>query len=305
MAYSLNPDELPGEGIRRIACEQVDKALDALEDGEDMHVAVHEARKRFKKVRAALRLVRSDIGEDVYKQENACYRDAGRALAGLRDSQAVIETLKGLRDHYGDHVFARPFESMIKGFRARRAELTLEQSRAVDKVAEDITAARARIDAWPVTSRGWNAFDGGIQKIYAKGGKAFQKAYDSEKSADFHDWRKQVKYLWHSLRIVRPIWSGPLTGFTNEAGVLADLLGGDHDMADLITALSRPRPAQADAGEAEVIIGLALQRSRQLRAQARPIGLRLYAEQPDQFAARLGCYWQALNMEQALLPAVA
>jgi CHAD domain-containing protein len=54
--------------------------------------AVHEVRKCFKKARAALRLARDDLGEDVYRQENACFRDAARPLTEVRDAEVMLET---------------------------------------------------------------------------------------------------------------------------------------------------------------------------------------------------------------------
>ena len=59
MSYRLEPQEPLGAGIKRIAREQIDQALEQLTaNPENRDEAVHDARKRFKKIRAALRLVR-------------------------------------------------------------------------------------------------------------------------------------------------------------------------------------------------------------------------------------------------------
>ena len=42
--------------------------------------AIHNVRKRFKRVRAVLRLVRGELGARTYKQENEALRDAAAAL---------------------------------------------------------------------------------------------------------------------------------------------------------------------------------------------------------------------------------
>mgnify|MGYP006312215141 CR=1 FL=1 len=63
MSYRLETDEARPIGIKRIALEQVNQALDQLTDmSADQDEVVHDVRKRFKKVRAVLRLVRDDIG---------------------------------------------------------------------------------------------------------------------------------------------------------------------------------------------------------------------------------------------------
>ena len=54
-----NPDELPSE-TQRIATEQIDRAIDELDDSSlDYHETIHQVRKRCKKLRGLLRLVRS------------------------------------------------------------------------------------------------------------------------------------------------------------------------------------------------------------------------------------------------------
>ena len=76
MEYRLKQGESVPEGVRRMAAAQLDKALAHLgcEDGErDKHI--HEARKATKRLRALVRLVRRDLGDEVYALENQCYRD--------------------------------------------------------------------------------------------------------------------------------------------------------------------------------------------------------------------------------------
>src|ERR1019366_5884992 len=52
---------------------------------------VPEVRKCFKRVRAALRLVREDLGDDAYREENWCLRDAARPLTEVRDAEMLVE----------------------------------------------------------------------------------------------------------------------------------------------------------------------------------------------------------------------
>ena len=71
MPYRLRAEETITEGIRRLLIERVDRIILELTNpplGRDK--GVHNARKSCKRVRAALRLVRDEIGEDLYKFEN-------------------------------------------------------------------------------------------------------------------------------------------------------------------------------------------------------------------------------------------
>lgn len=75
MSYQLESTEKLSTGLKRIVREQIDDAIHQLTDLPDGQAeAVHDVRKRFKKIRAVLRLVRDEIGSDVYKRENVFYR---------------------------------------------------------------------------------------------------------------------------------------------------------------------------------------------------------------------------------------
>jgi hypothetical protein len=97
MAFELEKDETARKGIRRIACNRIEKALEAI-GGKSSSMsdhAVHEVRKRFKEIRGVLRLVRDEIGEKTFNRENQIFRDAGRPLSKLRDAKVMIDSLDG------------------------------------------------------------------------------------------------------------------------------------------------------------------------------------------------------------------
>src|SRR5918996_5347350 len=100
--FRLADGELVQEGIVRIADGQLEMAIERLEgdSDEDLGTAVHEARKSFKRLRTTVRLARDELGDEVYRRENAAFRDAGRRLAGARDSQVLLEALAAISERY-------------------------------------------------------------------------------------------------------------------------------------------------------------------------------------------------------------
>ncbi|MBI4640654.1 MAG: CHAD domain-containing protein, partial [Candidatus Tectomicrobia bacterium] len=82
MEFQFRNHESVPEGIKRIVREHIDGALDQLpgQTDADRDEAIHNVRKLFKEIRAVLRMVRDEIGGDVYEKENICFRDAGRRL---------------------------------------------------------------------------------------------------------------------------------------------------------------------------------------------------------------------------------
>src|SRR5262249_36140283 len=149
MSFELKPNETLRKGILRIARKQMDKALEQLTGPHkgSRDEAVHEARKCFKKVRAGLRLVRPLIGEKAFREENVCFRDAGRPLTEVRDARIFIETLDHLADHFKEHVVGRSFadsrQALQANLRAVRKRV-LDEQNAFTVVADAVRQARER-----------------------------------------------------------------------------------------------------------------------------------------------------------------
>jgi len=78
MAFRIDFEPGLDHEIRRIALEQLDKGLSELDAADhDLHEAIHQVRKRAKKLRALLRLVRDEVS-DTYDRENATLRDTAK-----------------------------------------------------------------------------------------------------------------------------------------------------------------------------------------------------------------------------------
>ncbi len=87
MAYRIKKgDKSVQAGLRRIADEQIGRALGEIDDDDlDFAEKVHQVRKRCKKLRGLIRLVRPAF--DDYSAENGAFRDAAQMLSGVRDTR--------------------------------------------------------------------------------------------------------------------------------------------------------------------------------------------------------------------------
>ena len=79
-------------------------------------------------------------------------------------------------------------------------------NRAVQEVIADLAQARERLEHWNLQRQGWGGIRVGVQRIYARGRRDFAGAYALPSDEAFHDWRKQVKYLWYHTQILENIW---------------------------------------------------------------------------------------------------
>ena len=300
MAFRLQRDESVAKGIKRLVRRQIDKALDRItKDGGDDE-AVHDARKRFKKIRAGLRLARDELGEKTYRRENTCFRDAGRPLTEIRDAKVLLNALDQLNDHFAGHGAAGAFDAVRKALKANRQVVrrrVLEEDKALNRVRKAVAGARARIPDWRIRHKGWSALCPGLKRIYRNGARALMAASADATVANLHEWRKQTKYLWHQLQILESVWPQIMEGLANQAHELTQHLGDDHDLAVLRQTVTADPDTFGGDSTLETLLALIDRRREELQREAFLLGRRLYRDKPKVFIDRIKGYWKAWRSE--------
>jgi CHAD domain-containing protein len=297
MSFELNADESLRKNVRRIARNQMDNVLECLTGPRQgsRDEAVHEARKSFKKIRAVLRLVRPVIDEESYREENTCFRDAGRPLTEVRDARILIETLDRIAEHFKEHIVGRSFDdvrrALQKNLRAVRKRVLDEQD-AFAVVAEAVRQSRGRIKSWADVPNKWPAVGEGLEDVYRRAGDAHEEAIADPTVEALHEWRKQAKYLRYQVEILRPIWRERMEELARETDRMGDLLGDDHDLAVLRQMLTDDPGRFGDEGNREVLLALIDRRRAELEQEAMVLGRRFFQDSPGDFARRLRGYWK-------------
>jgi CHAD domain-containing protein len=296
--FELEPVESVGAGVRRIVDEQLASALAELRDANpaDADETVHAARKRFKRIRAVVRLIREELGDETFASENASFRDAGASLAEARDAAVLVQTLDGLKDRIDRPAFAAARKRLV----ARRklvSQRVLGNGNGLESVALAAEQARDRVAGWRIDRDGWRAIRPGLKRIYSNGREAYKRAEIDAPADLFHEWRKQVKNLWHQLEILEPIWPAVMKKLADECHALADALGRDHDLAVLRAVLEAE--TLTSAGEPSPVLPPLDADRRELQREALALGARIYAEKPNPFVRRLAKYWKAWHAQHA------
>jgi CHAD domain-containing protein len=298
MAFEFKVSEAVARGARRVVRKEIDKALAALAGGGTgpEEKAVHDARKRLKKVRAVLRLVRDGLGEKAYKRENAAYRDAARPLTEVRDARVLLDAFDGLAERFAEQAPADRFQEGRKELEARHREAcdrVLREVTTFAQVSATLEAARDRIGDWPLRGGGRQALKGGLKRTYKSGRRAFAAAQAGPTDEDLHEWRKQAKYLRHQLELFEPAWSPALEELTRQAHDLGDRLGDDHDLAMLHRAVTEA-PEKFGAGEAvEKLLALLELRRAELQKEAEALGRQAYGARPRELTRLVKGCWRA------------
>ncbi|QDU38188.1 CHAD domain protein [Maioricimonas rarisocia] len=303
MSYRLERAESVSHGIRRIAIEQIEKAIGEIDDDTlSRHDAVHQVRKRFKKIRGLVRLVRPALG-DQYEPINIWYRDAGRRLSEIRDATTMIECFDELAESASDVIEDAVLQSIHNRLVDRRQRIE-SASRPVEKTLDEIACAlseqRQQVDTWSLDDDGFDAIAGGLGKSFRRGRKTLNRAEQSPTDENLHEWRKRVKYHWFHSRLLRNVWPEVLKARINEMDRLSDLLGDDHDLAVLHETMKTSPPDDiGDAGVIPPLEGLIQQRRSDLQRQAFDVGRRVYADSAKRLTQHLGVWWDVWISDDA------
>lgn len=297
-SFVLDPREPLPDEVRRVVLKQAATArrrlVRAQAAPERMETAVHGARKQIKKIRAVLRLVRPALSKKVYRTENVAYRDIARRLAGPRD-RAVQQATWATLTHHAAFPLSADEAARIGQLLSEAATEPSGNMSEIPLVIAELAAARERVAGWTLRDGDFAPLAAGLESIYRRGQVLGADARRDPSVVRLHEWRKQVKYLWHACQLLHPLWSEMVGAWTSALKSLADLLGDEHDLAELHARLAELQGLEEPVRA--TLQALIAAQQEELQAAAWVLGARLYAEQPAAFARRHARYWRIAQRE--------
>jgi CHAD domain-containing protein len=298
----LRRDETGTHGARRIVRHQLSDALGYLETQKLGDEQVHCARKELKKARATLRLLRDALGDSTYRRENLVLRDVARPLSEIRDGKVLLDTVEKLIRRYGAVARAIPVEEFQKALRRDRLRSRRALTEAASKpIRIALRQVQERSARWRVGDAGWRVIGSGLTRIYGKGREGLEASRAKRSAENLHEWRKQVKYLWHQLQLLAPLWPALIGELADQTHQLANYLGDDHDLAVLRDKIIEHKAAFPDASSRSALLALVDRNRVELQDKAFMLGARIYEERPKEFEMRFGRYWNDWQREDRLL----
>ena len=300
MSYRFEHPERLAFEIRRVATERLGDALEQLggELAHDPAVAVHTARKDIKKTRSLLRLVKDRIGADRFSAENGRLRDAAHMLAGAREADAKAEALASLIA-YPDASASTETLAAARAWHGGMAGQSGPGAAVVHSAAAaSALILQARDDArlWALGYGSFELIAPGIRRTYGQGRRGLAAAAKDASAETVHEWRKRVKDMWYSLRLLGDVWEPVIRPLADQAHDLSERLGDHHDLGEVRSAIESGEADLAEPAKAE-LIALVEARQDELHGEALSIGRRLYSEGPRRYVEKLEGLWRAWEDE--------
>lgn len=183
-----------GDAFATLAASQCEVILNALNNANDRHRSVHQARKAIRGLRSLLALVVDAFGADIAPIDRALKKLA-TSLSPLRDAHVVVATAEKLAT--GDE--APLWHAVVLTLEARRENLLLQA------LAKDPAFARRRANVLAISNAidklpwGQHKFKAvirhGLERSERRIAKAEEDARRARSPASVHRWRRRVRRL--------------------------------------------------------------------------------------------------------------
>jgi CHAD domain-containing protein len=274
MPYRFEGDEPVGDGVKRIAAEELRSAAGLLSRStlKDRATAIHEARKSIKKTRALLRLVKPVLG-DCFERDNRRLQAIGRQLSAIRDAAAMLETVDLVAKQNGG-TFGSVRAELDR--RKRKKENASQLGPLLPRLAMLLRSVAKDARSWPLQSAGFDALEAGLRRTLKQGRRAMKAAEKQPEPDNFHEWRKRTKDHWYHVQLVGGVLTGSLDSREKKTKKLETWLGDDHNLSVLCQQIADERDRFGNAEEVDGFFGSATRTQKKLREKALSLGRKIH-----------------------------
>ncbi|AYM13806.1 CHAD domain-containing protein [Agrobacterium tumefaciens] len=298
MPFRIDPNKPFDDEIRRAGLELIEEAITSLRDQPSgRHEAVHDARKRFKRLRALYRLV-ARAAPDFSKEENARFRDIARSLAFAREATALVETVEYLETFAASTTQGKALRSIATVLRKRR-DHTIEHEAGLDEAIAAAIAgceeARKKLkavslpdelkDVTRLVKNGW-------AKQRKRARKALADCHEQADVEHFHELRKAGQAYWMHLGLLRRLWPSAMRAKRADTKRLVDILGHEHDLS-VLAAFADREPERFGNGERlALLLDAIIQRQQALRGDGLELANEVFSESARTESRIVGLLWR-------------
>lgn len=298
MPFRIDPKKPFDDEIRRAGLELIEDTVTILRDRPSgPHEAVHDARKRFKRLRALYRLIRK-AAPDFSREENARFRDIARSLAFARDATALVETAEYLEAFALSDTQGEALRSITAMLRARRDHAVKYEAALDEAISAAITGCEAGRERLKTLSLPDELRDSArlLRTSWARQRKRARQALaDCHERADvehFHELRKAGQTYWMHLGLMRRIWPSAMRAKRADTKRLVDILGHEHDLSVLAAVADREPDRFGNGERLALLLDAIIERQQALRAEGLELADEVFSESARTESRIVGLLWR-------------
>ncbi|MDX1636429.1 MAG: CHAD domain-containing protein [Balneolaceae bacterium] len=286
MNFAIQTEAPLGDELNRIHYELITETVALIRPPlDEVHESIHNARKSVKFLRALVRLLQNPLGPDRYSDYNLGYRDSGRMISELRDLHVMIIITRYV-SREAHSVRRQDVEEGIT-YLEKRERALLDQARRENRFEQIVTKLELFRDRFASDIEAEIAFPQllpGLKSVYVQGRKKYELAAVEDSGGQFHELRKQAKYLLHCFQVLSNYWPQNLDITGTSLQQLSDYLGEEHDLA-LFDQLLHDDAFGSRIQRGNALSSFTTQKRAHLQRSALNLAQFVYAKPPEEFIA--------------------
>ncbi len=291
--FAIDNQEELHEGITRVLKEQYKYIDYQTTIPKDIDSTTHEIRKALKRIRAILRIVRWDIGEELFQSENMRFRELARQLSDLRDYHVIISFLALVFEAKELQIPESNFISLVEHLNQKKeTELKrLNDNQTLETIKEQMAMATEDLKDYPFAFLGPHTIRQGVTNTY---NQCLNKITESQRKLDdrpLHELRKRVKYLLNQMTLIQEVWPDFFKHYSTSLKRASDLLGDDHNIAETITLINQLPVSIISSSDKEALSQTFRSEREQIHRELWPLLGKLFTEDAKAFVKRITAYW--------------
>jgi CHAD domain-containing protein len=291
--FAIDNQEELQDGIIRVLREQYNYIDHLTSIPKDIDNTVHEIRKALKRIRAILRLVRFDIGEELFQSENTRFRNLGRQLSDLRDFHVIISYLALNFEAQELQIPEDNFIRLVEHLNQKKeAELKLlVEKQTLETIKDQMAIAHRDLTNYQLDFLGPHTIQDGVSHVYSLCLDKITESQTQLEDHPLHELRKKVKYLLNQMTLIQEVWPDFFKNYSTSLKRASDLLGDDHNIAETIT-LVNSLPSSVLLDNDKISLTKSFQSEREhIHREIWPLLGKLFTEDADAFVKRITSYW--------------
>ena len=276
MSFRIDPTRSFVEEIKHTGRELIDDAIALLKDQPDgTDRAVHDARKKFKRIRALYRFLEREA-PDFRKTENARFRDTARSLSAARDALATAHDVLSRRRDAATHE---------DGDLPKRIEAAIQSCEDGRDALSALSLSHGEKTALKMIRKTW-------EKQRRKALDALGLCHGQAHDEYFHDLRKSGQVYWMHLALLQKLWPSAMRAKRADAKQLVKLLGHEHDLSVLAAFADREPDSFAGGETLALLLDAIIDRQQALREESLALADRVFAETAAREAEIVALLWK-------------
>jgi CHAD domain-containing protein len=211
-------------------------------------VAVHDIRVLMKKARATIRLLNTQVEDELFARENPAYREIGRLMASWREISVQRKTLKSLKkDNPGLFQRLEKNEKIQMLLTKPEVEPVVDEAMRlrVEQIDDLLNKASYRLRFYSFDNLDPHLLLKELEKTYISVTGNYLKCRIKMKPGDLHEFRKRSKDFLYQLYFFRPLNPVLIKSLEKKLEQMTLNLGKYNDLTQILNTLGY-KPEAAD-----------------------------------------------------------